>query len=192
MSSRFLATLIGLIAIGFWAVLALLTAATGTIPPFQLLAMTFATGAAIGVVSWIFRPGAIKALRQPWPVWLLGVGGLFGYHAVYYAALRKAPPAEASLIAYLWPLLIVLFAACLPGEHLRWRHLGGAVLGLGGTALLLAKKLLAVQSGGAFDGNVWGYVAAFGCAFTWSGYSVLNRRFSATPSDTRRSPKRTT
>jgi len=96
MSSRFLATLIGLIAIGFWAILALLTAATGTIPPFQLLAMTFVTGAAIGVVSWAFRPGATAALRQPWPVWLLGVGGLFGYHAVYYAALRQAPPAEAA------------------------------------------------------------------------------------------------
>ena len=178
MSSRFLATLIGLIAIGFWAVLALLTAATGTIPPFQLLAMTFATGAAIGVVSWIFRPGATKALRQPWPVWLLGVGGLFGYHAVYYAALRKAPPAEASLIAYLWPLLIVLFSALLPGERLRWYHIAGGLLGFGGVIVLALGRGTSLEAA-----NLPGYGLALACAFIWSGYSVLSRRFKAVPTD---------
>jgi len=178
MSSRFLATLIGLIAIGFWAILALLTAATGTIPPFQLLAMTFVTGAAIGVVSWAFRPGATAALRQPWPVWLLGVGGLFGYHAVYYAALRQAPPAEASLIAYLWPLLIVLFSALLPGERLRWYHLAGGILGFGGVVAL------ALGRGTSLDtANLPGYGLALACAFIWSGYSVLSRRFKAVPTD---------
>ena len=36
-----------------------------------------------------------KSLRQPLVVWLVGVGGLFGYHALYFLALRFAPPAEA-------------------------------------------------------------------------------------------------
>ena len=49
-------------------------------------------------------------------VWLVGIGGLFGYHALYFAALRRAPPADASLIAYLWPLLIVLFSASCPAS----------------------------------------------------------------------------
>ena len=34
-------------------------------------------------------------------------------------ALRLAPPAEAQLVNYLWPLLIVLFSALLPGERLQ-------------------------------------------------------------------------
>ena len=89
------ATLIGCGAIVLWALLATLTAATGEVPPFQLAAMTFLVGGGMGVASFAFRPGAARALRQPPAVWLVGVGGLFGYHALYFSALRLAPPAEA-------------------------------------------------------------------------------------------------
>jgi len=185
------ATLIGVIAILLWAALALLTAMTqdaggvgGAIPPFELLALSFGTACIGGVALLALRGGGgFRLLIQAPAAWLTAFIGIFLYHALYFFALSATPPAEASLIAYLWPLLIVLFAACLPGEHLRWRHLGGAVLGLGGTALLLAKKLIAARNGVAVDGNIWGYLAAFGCAFTWSGYSVINRRFAATPSE---------
>ncbi len=111
------ATLIGFGAVVLWSLLALLTAATGTVPPFQLAGMAFAIGGGIGALSWIWRPGAVASLRQPAEVWALGIGGLFGYHALYFAALRLAPPAEAGLINYLWPLLIVLFSGLLPGER---------------------------------------------------------------------------
>src|SRR3984957_16058905 len=115
MTSR-TATLIGLTAILMWSLLAALTVATGRIPAFQLAAMTFAIGALVGSLTWIGRPEAIAALRQPALAWLVGVGGLFGYHALYFLALRFAPPAEAGLLNYLWPLLIVLFSSLLPGE----------------------------------------------------------------------------
>jgi drug/metabolite transporter (DMT)-like permease len=182
------ATLIGVIAILLWAALALLTAMTQdagpAIPPFELLALSFGTACIGGVILLALRGGrGFRLLIQAPSAWLTAFIGIFLYHALYFFALSSTPPAEASLIAYLWPLLIVLFAACLPGEHLRWRHLGGAVLGLGGTALLLAKKLVAARNGVAIEGSIWGYLAAFGCAFTWSGYSVINRRFGATPSE---------
>src|SRR6202451_1698453 len=72
------ATLIGLTAILMWSLLAVLTVATGKIPAFQLAAMTFAIGALVGSLSWIGRPGAIKALRQPLVVGLVGGGGVVG------------------------------------------------------------------------------------------------------------------
>src|SRR5215475_8301372 len=99
------ATMIGVGAILLWSALALLTAASGDTPPFELAALTFAIGGICGLLYAALR-GRLGALIQPWPVWLVGIGGLFGYHALYFAALRRAPPAEASLIAYLWPLLI--------------------------------------------------------------------------------------
>src|SRR6201986_3733827 len=117
MTSR-TATLIGLTAILMWSLLAVLTVATGKIPAFQLAAMTFAIGALVGSATWIGRPGAIRALWQPPLAWIVGVGGLFGYHALYFLALRFAPPAEAGLLNYLWPLLIVVFSSFLPGERL--------------------------------------------------------------------------
>jgi len=178
MSSR-TATLIGCGALALWSLLALFTAASGAAPPFQLAAMTFAIGSALGAASWIVRPVAIQALRQPSHVWALGVGGLFGYHALYFAALRLAPPAEAGLINYLWPLLIVLFSALLPGERLRAAHVVGALLGFAGLAALASGR-------GGFDlepGAAPGYLCAFVAAFVWSGYSVLSRRFGEVPTD---------
>jgi drug/metabolite transporter (DMT)-like permease len=173
------ATTIGLIAILLWSMLALFTAATGTIPPFQLNAMTFLVGGLIGVVSWIVRPQGLRALRQKPVVWALGIGGLFGYHALYFAALRWAPPAESGLINYLWPLLIVLFSSLLPGEHLRRSHIAGALLGFAGVVVLIAGR-------GAFDARAEympGYICAFIAAFVWAGYSVLSRRFGQVPTD---------
>ena len=91
----------------------------------------------VGLSTFIGRPEALSALRQPPLVWAVGVGGLFGYHALYFLALRFAPPAEAGLLNYLWPLLIVLFSSFLPGERLAVHHVIGAVAGLAGTVLLL-------------------------------------------------------
>jgi drug/metabolite transporter (DMT)-like permease len=124
------ATLIGLTAILMWSLLSVMTVATGKIPAFQLAAMTFAIGGLVGLLTWIGRSEAARSLRQPLVVWAVGVGGLFGYHALYFLALRFAPPAEAGLLNYLWPLLIVLFSSFLPGERLAVHHIIGAVLGL--------------------------------------------------------------
>src|SRR2546428_4367544 len=172
------ATLIGLTAILMWSLLAVLTVATGKIPAFQLAAMTFAIGALVGFVSWIGRPDAIHALRQPPLAWIIGVGGLFGYHALYFLALRFAPPAEAGLLNYLWPLLIVLFSSLLPGERLAPHHIIGAVLGLAGTVLLFAGN-----TGSFTPGQVPGLAAAFVAAFVWAAYSVMSRKLKAVPTD---------
>src|SRR6478672_2584703 len=158
------ATLIGMTAILMWSLLALLTVASGTVPPFQLAAMTFAIGACVGALSWIVRPGGWRALRQPLVAWLVGVGGLFGYHALYFIALRFAPPAEAGLLNYMWPLLIVLFSSFLPGERLAVHHIIGAVLGLVGTVLLFAGS-----TSGFAPGQLPGLIAAFIAAFVWAG-----------------------
>jgi drug/metabolite transporter (DMT)-like permease len=179
MGRRATATLVGFSAILLWSLLALFTAASGTLPPFQLAALTFAIGAGLGAATWAVRPGTLSALRQPPEVWTLGVGGLFGYHALYFTALKTAPPAEAGLISYLWPLLIVLFSALLPGERLRPHHVAGALLGLVGTLVLFfggRSFTLAAE-------YVPGFAAAFVAAFVWATYSVLSRRFAAVPTD---------
>ena len=173
--SSFQATLIGFSAILMWSLLALLTVASGTVPAFQLAAMTFAIGGVIGA-AWVTWSGAWGALRQSPKAWALGVGGLFGYHALYFLSLRLAPPAEAGLVNYMWPLLIVLFSGLLPGERLRWYSVAGAVIGFIGTVVLFIGKGFALTPGAGA-----GYLAAFLAAFVWSGYSVLSRRFAAVP-----------
>lgn len=169
----------GCAAIALWGALAALSVSAGPIPPFQMVAMTFAVGASIGIVRALARGVGWRGLLG-WPmrIWLLGVGGLFGYHALYFAALQLAPPAEANLVNYLWPLLIVLLAAPLAGERLAWPHLLGAFLGFAGVVLLAFGRGL-----GFTDAHALGYALALGCAVVWSLYSVLSRRFGETPTD---------
>jgi drug/metabolite transporter (DMT)-like permease len=121
----------------------------------------------------------LAQLRQPLGAWLLSFGGIFVYHALYFYALGVAPSAPANLINYLWPLLLVLLSVVLAGERLHPRHIFGALLGLAGTAVLLAGH----GTIGAARGGAWmGYLAALGGAVAWSGYSVFNRRFASVPS----------
>lgn len=174
------ATLTGFGAIGLWGLLGLMTAASGKVPPFQLTAMTFGLGGLIGLAVVAMRPAGLSVLRQPPRVWLHGVAGLFGYHALYFLALRNAPAAEANLLNYLWPLLIVLFSAFLPGQHLRAHHVIGAGLGLAGTVLLIAGR---GSLSGFESAHLFGYGAAVACAVTWAAYSVTARLLPDVPTE---------
>ncbi|WP_208352371.1 DMT family transporter [Pseudaestuariivita rosea] len=170
------ATAIGFVAVLLWALLALFTKGSEPVPPLQLNAICFSIGGVIGLI-WLAARREFGALRHvSWKVYAFGTVGLFGYHFLYFSALRIAPPAEAGLIAYLWPLLIVLFSGLLPGERLRAGHIIGALIGFAGAALIVL--------GGAqgFDISALpGFGLAFLCALTWSGYSVLSRKLGDIP-----------
>ena len=146
-SSSRKATLIGAVAVLMWGTLAALTVSLKEVPAFQLLAMTFGIAFASGSL-WLLvtgGPGRFALLKQPARFWLLAITGLFAYHALYFIALRLAPAAEANLINYLWPVLIVVFSALLPGEKLRWQHLAGCALALAGAVLVVVQQVLMAQ-----------------------------------------------
>ena len=169
------ATIIGFSAVALWALLAVFTVASAPVPPFQLSAMTFAIGGAVGLI-WLAATGGAAVLRAvPLRAYAFGTLGLFGYHFLYFTALRLAPPAEAGLICYLWPLLIVLFSGLLPGEVLTRGHVIGALLAFAGAALIVAGGI------GAVSGATGGYAVALVAALTWAVYSLGSRRLAGVP-----------
>ena len=173
------ATAIGFCAILLWSSLALLTTMAGPVPPFQMTAMAFCLGFLLAVAKWTATREPIgRHLSLPPALWALGVGGLFGFHACYFAALALAPPIEANLINYLWPLLIVVFSGFLPGERLRWWHVAGTSAGLLGCALLIGGG-----AGGLELRYAAGYATALCSALIWATYSVLSRRVREVPTD---------
>ncbi len=173
------ATLSGLLAILLWSSLALLTTATEGLPPFEVLAIGFGFAALFGLIRTAFHGArGWRELRQPWSALALTTAALFGYHALYFIALKRAPAVEANLLNYMWPLLIVLFAGLLPGVRVRGVQIAGTLLGLV-AAIVLVTRGSGIEIQPQF---LPGYLAALGAAVIWAAYSVLNRRHSAVPS----------
>jgi len=163
-------TLCALGAIALWATLASLGVALAHVPPFLLTGLALIVGSA---PSWPLA----RQWRVPASTLLIGVSGLFGYHFLLFVALRTAPPLEANLVNYLWPLLIVVLAPVfLTGIALRPVHLLAAVAGFAGAALAIVGG-----QGGIGGGLAWGYLAAAGSAFIWASYSLLTQRVAHFP-----------
>lgn len=174
------ATWIGSISVLLWGTLALLTKLSGgDIPEFQLMAMTFGIAFLLMAGRWVLAGHTgVRYMRQPPVAWCIGIVGLFGYHFAYFKAMTLAPAVEVSLLAYLWPLLIVLLSALLPDERLRTQSIVGALVALVGCWLLISRN-----AGGFVWENLPGYLVALACAVIWSSYSVLSRLVRSVPTD---------
>ena len=160
-----------LFSVLLWSGAAWLSLKLAHIPPFLLVGMSLLIGAACGLPR-------LRDWRAVTPRLLaLGVYGLFGFHVLLFTALRHAPPIEANLINYLWPLLIVVLSPLIvAGAVLTPRHVAAALLGFAGAALL--------ASGGKFRieaAHLFGYGCAFASALIWSTYSLLSRRMAGVP-----------
>ena len=168
------ATAVGASALAMWSALALFATGARGIPSFQLVTLCFSIAFLLALGRWLLRgESVISHLRLSRRAWLIGIGGLFGYHLLYFFALRMAPPVHVNLLNYLWPLFVVMLSAFLPGERLRWWHVAGSLLGLAGAAIL-------VTGGGRVSiepEQAWGYVMAFAGALTWGLYSLASRRY---------------
>ena len=171
------ATLCGLGAVALWSSMALLTTMAGAVPPFALTALAFALASAIGLLRCIASPAARAALRQPPRVWIAGVGGLFGFHAFYFAALGLAPPAPAILVCNTWPLVIVV------GSDLMERGRPAATTLLGGAVAFGGIALLSAPGAGISMGDLPGLACALGASISWGAYSLASARMGEVPTD---------
>ena len=169
--------LLALAAIALWGSLATLGVSLAHVPPFLLTGLSLLIGSLIALPLSRFR---LSEWRVPLPTLALGLYGLFGYHFLLFLAFRHAPPVEANLVNYLWPLGIVIMAPLfLPGMRLHAVHVVSALVGFAGAALaILGKPGTAPGFSLQFE---WGYVLALAAAFIWSSYSLMTRRVAVFP-----------
>lgn len=168
------ANLYALGAIALWASLASLGVSLTHVPPLLLTGVALIIGS---VPAWPFVLREPSQWRIPLGTLALGVYGLFAYHFLLFIALRHAPPVQANLVNYLWPLGIVVMAPLfLPGVSLSTRHVLAALIGFAGAVLAILGR------GGSGEAVwAWGYVPALGSAFIWASYSLLTKRVPAFP-----------
>jgi len=161
-------------AIALWASLAALGVALSHVPPFLLTGLALLVGSVIALPLSRFD---WRQWRIPLSTLALGVYGLFGFHFLLFIALRHAPPVQANLVNYLWPLGIVVMAPLLlPGVSLTTRHVLAALIGFAGAVLAILGRGSAGEAVWA-----WGYIPALGSAFIWASYSLLTKRVRAFP-----------
>ena len=160
------AHLFALGAIALWALLATLGVALSHVPAFALTGLALIIGS---VPTW----GHWRQWKVSFRALALGVYGLFGFHFLLFIALRHAPPVQANLVNYLWPLFIVVLAPLLlPGLRLRPVHVLAAGLGFAGAGL-------AILGGRTLDGAwAWGYAPALASALVWATFSLGSRRMA--------------
>ena len=164
------AVLQSLTAILIWSTLAVLGSRLGHLPPFLSVGLALVVGGLVGLPrmrDWNVPAGTLA----------VGIGGIFGYHALLFTAFRLAPAVEVNLLQYLWPLLIVVLSPLyLRGTRLTPHHVVGALLGLAGAGLVITGGKLGLQRA-----NLTGYLLALCAAFTWSSYSLLTKRVRSFP-----------
>ncbi len=166
-------------AVCLWASLALLSVSLSHVPPFLLTGLALLVGCLPALPLVLRKP---SVWRVPARTLALGVYGLFGFHFLLFMALRTAPPVQANLVNYLWPLFIVVLApVLLPKTAWRGIHVLAALMGFSGAAL----AILGGAGGSDWSkpaGTVgvglwsWGYVLALASAFIWATYSLWTRR----------------
>lgn len=170
-------TLVGAAAIPLWATWPLLAVlSSGAMPLFQFLTIIFAVGAVVLVILRAAAAAVTPASAQRgtslyrWLPAVMVAVGLLVSDILFIEAIRLIPAAQANLILYLWPVMMVLLAALLGLLALRARHLASVAIGLGGAALVIGPGMLGMSWVGVGLAAAGGLAWAVYCVFRlWQG-----------------------
>ena len=139
------------------------------IPLTELLALRFGVAA---VVLWV-----VAALRRERLWWGRRSGGIavmgllyFGQAAAYFGSLRTVPAAVTSILLYVYPVIVVLFAAVFLGERISRTRLVALALAVSGVFAVVDP----LSAHGSID--VAGVLLGLTTAAIYATYILVGRR----------------
>lgn len=166
---------IGALAIPLWATWPALATWASAMPPFQILTITSTVGwLVLRLLEPAPSPGADRRRPALLPVLACALG-LSGSAALFILATGFIPPAQANLISYLWPVMVVGLGGALGLFRLRGRHFLGLGLGFAGAAIVMGGSGVAASWPGI------GLALLSGAA--WAAYCLSRLRQGSTAPD---------
>lgn len=145
------------------------------IPPFSLAFFRFLFATAIIFVIMVkYERKDWRLKKRDWfPVILLGFIGMFGYHALFFTALKYTTAVNSSMIGATNPLITSILASVFLKEKLGWKRLGAIALAFMGVALTISNGELAVYRNLTFNHGDLLMIAAVVC---WAVYAIISKR----------------
>ena len=174
-------TCVGALAIPLWATWPSLAIQTLEVPPFESLAVMFLFGWA--VLACLRRSDGAdmeeSSFKRSWlPAVVYGVA-LAGGDASFILATHRIPAAQANLISYLWPVMIVVFGAVIGLFRLRPRQIIGLGLGFSGAVILMWDGRISMSISGIalalLSGACWAAYCIFRLTWKQPAGNVLAR-----------------
>jgi len=164
-------TCVGALALPLWATWPALALRAFEMPAFECLTVAFLVGWLVLRAIESAGVGAASRSAESWLPALACAVGLTGANGFHILATHSIPAAQANLISYLWPVMIVIFGAMLRLFRLRMRQVSGLGLGFAGTAILLGDARLTLAPAGIGLALLSGLCWALYCLFRlkWRG-----------------------
>jgi drug/metabolite transporter (DMT)-like permease len=138
-------------------------------PAFECLTIIF-------LVAWLAMlrsEGAVPGSTGAGSSWILALAfavGEVGSAASFMRSTHYIAAAEANLIVYLWPGMIIGIGAALGIFRLRLRHIIGIVLGFSGVAILMRSA--------TFSFSYWGVGLALLGGLSWALYCLFRLKWN--------------
>lgn len=101
----------------------------------------------------------------------MGFVGIFAHNFLYTQGYKYIPAAEANVLNYLWPVLVVIFSLFILKEKLNLIKLIAIILGFLGTYLIITHgRLIPVFT------SLTGDIIMIGSASSWALFSVFGKK----------------
>jgi len=152
-------------AVVLWASWPALATVAHPAPPLLVLGLSALIGCVCSylLAAWQGKAGTFFAVR-PATMGFVAIG-LMGNNTFYLAAIARIGPAEANVVHYLWPVFLVILAACVHRRMPSLVQAIGIALGFCGVAVALSPQM---ESGLNLSGVALGVCGAL----TFAVYSV--------------------
>jgi drug/metabolite transporter (DMT)-like permease len=175
-------TCIGALAIPLWATWPSLAIRTLDIPPLESLAIMFLFGCLVLTRLRRMDSGSVlesASAKRSWLPAIVFAIGVSGGDVAFILATHRIPAAQANLISYLWPVMIVVFGAVIGLFQLRMRQVIGLALGFAGAVILIWDGRVSMSMSGIglalLSGACWAAYCLFRLTWRRPAGNVLAR-----------------